>query len=157
MNKTLKHLLPVLAAVLFCLPAPAQHQGRPDSGAWRDRLRNEKIAFITVEVGLTSSEAEKFWPVYNQIEQAQVKNVGKVGKCFFELQQAIDSGASEKVVEQKLRAYAKAQDEQRELEGVQFEKYSKILSMEKIARLYLAEEKFRRQQISRLHPPQAHR
>lgn len=123
-------------------------------GGWRERLRAEQIAFLTSEIGLTPQEAEKFWPIYNQIEREKHKAVDNVWNTFFALQKAIDSKAKETEIEMKLKAYAKALDAQNALEGVQMERYSKVLSKEKIAKLYVAEEKFRRQQIRRLHVPQ---
>ena len=32
-------------------------------------IKSKKVAFITEQVGLTSKESEKFWPVYNQMEK----------------------------------------------------------------------------------------
>jgi len=32
----------------------------------REKIKARKIAFITDKVGLTSKEAETFWPIYNE-------------------------------------------------------------------------------------------
>lgn len=39
-------------------------------GPNRDRIKTLKVAFITERVGLTSEEAQEFWPVYNEHEDA---------------------------------------------------------------------------------------
>nr|WP_299174087.1 hypothetical protein [uncultured Allomuricauda sp.] len=39
-------------------------------GPARDRIKTLKVAFITERVGLTSKEAQAFWPVYNEYEEA---------------------------------------------------------------------------------------
>lgn len=36
-----------------------------------EQIRAMKVAFLTTELDLTSSEAEKFWPVYNAFEDKQ--------------------------------------------------------------------------------------
>lgn len=127
---------------------------KQDEG-WRERIRSEQIAFLTSEIGLTPTEAEKFWPIYNQIEKEKHRAVNNVWSTFHGLQKALESNAPEAEIDMKLKAYAKALEVQSALEGVQIERYGRILSKEKIARLYVAEEKFRRQQIRRLHAPDA--
>lgn len=39
-------------------------------GPIRDRIKTLKVAFITERVGLTSEEAQQFWPIYNEHEDA---------------------------------------------------------------------------------------
>lgn len=38
-------------------------------GPVRDRIKTLKVAFITERVGLTSQEAQQFWPIYNAHEE----------------------------------------------------------------------------------------
>jgi hypothetical protein len=35
---------------------------------WMQKIRSEKVAFLTTELQLTPGEAQKFWPVYNEFE-----------------------------------------------------------------------------------------
>ncbi len=37
-------------------------------GPVRERIKTLKVAFITERVGLTSDEAQQFWPIYNENE-----------------------------------------------------------------------------------------
>ena len=55
------------------------------------------------------------------------------------------------VSESLIRDYVKALDSKSGIETEALKEYQKILPAEKIAKLYLAEEKFRMQQIHRLH------
>ena len=53
----------LIFAIVLTLSIPAVlAQGRKDDG-WKERVRAEKIAFLTKEMFLTSQEAESFWPV----------------------------------------------------------------------------------------------
>ncbi len=116
-------------------------------------MRAEKIAFFTAEMGLTPSEAEKFWPVYNQIEREQRDLFRKVGESYYALEKALDRDASEKEIEGKMNAYINAVKARNDSETSQIARYSGIISKEKIAKMLVAEEKFRRQQITRLPGP----
>lgn len=133
--------------------AQQQNQNRGAANAWRDRMRSEMIAFFTSEIGLTPAEAQVFWPVHNQVEQEQMKLIQKVGEAYMALEKALDSKASESEIESKLVAYNKALEQRNQFDASLMTRYSKVLSKEKIARLYVAEEKFRRNQIHRLHVP----
>jgi hypothetical protein len=37
----------------------------------REQIKAMKVAFITTELDLNSSEAEKFWPIYNAFEEKE--------------------------------------------------------------------------------------
>ena len=65
-----------LFVLLLCLLpvwATAQDQGQRksdrDRRTEREAIQAQKVAFITQEVGLTSEEAEKFWPLYNEMDR----------------------------------------------------------------------------------------
>lgn len=36
-----------------------------------DRVRAQRVAFITEKIDMTSKEAEKFWPLFNEYEQEE--------------------------------------------------------------------------------------
>ena len=36
----------------------------------REQIKTMKVAFLTTELDLTSAEAEKFWPLYNEQKEA---------------------------------------------------------------------------------------
>lgn len=130
-----------------------QHQQAQAANAWRDRMRSEMIAFFTSEIGLTPAEAQVFWPVHNQVEQEQMKLIQKVSEAYMALEKALESKASESEIDAKLQAYTKALDQRNQFDASLVSRYGKVLSKEKIAKLYVAEEKFRRNQIRRLHVP----
>lgn len=121
-------------------------QGRDCS--WKDRIKSERIAFITQEINLTSAEAEKFWPVYNSYKDTKDQAQQAIRDAFRNLAEAEKSGTD---IEKCLDAYVKALDAKAGIETNALKAYKKVLPADKIAKLYLAEEKFRVQQIHRLH------
>ena len=132
---------------------------------WKQKMQSEKIAFITTEVGLTPEEAQNFWPVYNELDKEKDNAMREVFKAYRALDAAIKEGKSEKEINALLDQYLAAQKQQRELDEKTVEKYRKVLSGDKVAKVFIAEEDFRRHHIRNLHhgkpggpqPPQAKR
>ena len=117
----------------------------------KQKMMSEKIAFLTNEMQITPEEAQSFWPVYNQIFKDKDEALKNVFKTFRELEEAIENGKSEKEIKRLLAAYLEAEQRQRDTDSQVAEQIGKVLPVEKTARFFIAEEKFRRQQIHRLH------
>ena len=62
----------ILLACLFftTMTIIAQPEGRK---GMKDKIRTLKIEFITEKLDLSSVEAEKFWPIYNEHERSMMK------------------------------------------------------------------------------------
>ena len=120
-------------------------------GDWKEKMMAEKIAFLTVEHDLTPEEAQIFWPVYNQINEEKDKATGKVIGSYRAMAAALKEGKNEKEIGKLLEKYLDAQEDQRELDKTIADRYKKVLPVEKVAKLYIGEEKFRRHHIRKLH------
>ncbi|WP_199856309.1 hypothetical protein [Lunatibacter salilacus] len=44
----------------------------------REKLESARVAFITNRLALTSEQAEKFWPIYNQHNESRRTHMGKL-------------------------------------------------------------------------------
>jgi hypothetical protein len=66
------------------------------------------------------------------------------------MEKGVQDGKSSKEMEKLVKAYIDAQDQSRGFETKYLTKLLKALPADKVARYYLAEEKFRHQQIGRL-------
>jgi hypothetical protein len=148
--KTLRFLSQlVLTAVLISGTAiNASAQKKED---WKQKIMQEKIAFFTTEMNLTQEEAQNFWPVYNQFCKEEHEAQKLIMTTYKDLNEAIESGKSEKEISACLNRYLKAREEKRDLSTAAAGRFKKVLSDEKVARLYIAEEKFKRNQIQKLH------
>ena len=114
-----------------------------------DKLNAYKIAFFTRRMNLTSQEAEKFWPVYNEFQdkrnaiqserQALNRNFNQneLNRTETELIEAGDKPVALQVQEAAL-----AQEYQK--------KFKEILAPAKIIRLYQAENQYRLQLLNEL-------
>lgn len=140
----------LILAIITVLPVAGYAQPRPD-GNWKERIMNEKIAFFTTEIQLTPEEAQAFWPVYNTSWEKLDKAHCKAMHSYKTLSTALKEGKGEKEIKELLEEYIKASEEKNRIEESLYEEYQKVLPPVKVARLYVAEEKFRRQQIQKLH------
>ena len=128
----------------------AQAQKKCDDG-WKEKMMSERVAFLTLEMNLTPEEAQVFWPVYNQINGEKDEAIHNVFKAYRALEEAIKTEKSEKEISRLLDAYLSAKVAQSEFEKKADEQFRKVLPVSKVAKLYLGEEKFRRQHIRKLH------
>ena len=128
---------------------PQPPRGGNDNG-WRERVRAEKVAFLTAEIDLTESEAQVFWPIYNEIQKAERESFEAVRVAYDAMAKGVAEKKSGKEMEKLVHAYIDAKDKSDGIETKYLNKLMKALPAEKVARYYVAEEKFRHQQIGRL-------
>ena len=115
----------------------------------RERLDAFKIAFFTKRLNLSSQEAEKFWPVYNEYQNMRIK-------IQLERQQ-LNRAFNQNVANLSDRDITELGDkliglEVKEAElAVEFHKRVKtILPPAKVLRLYQAENQYRAQLLNEL-------
>ncbi|WP_346854407.1 hypothetical protein [uncultured Draconibacterium sp.] len=107
-----------------------------------ERYRAEKVAFITTNLDLTPEEAQKFWPVYNQME----KERSEAQKMRRELEQKIndtETKLSDKEIIKLTREFAGSMEEEGKLSSKYNEKFLTILPPQKVLKLYQVENDFR--------------
>ena len=148
----MKQIINTLAVCMMMLigAGTAQAQQKFDD-SWKDRVMSEKIAFLTVELNITPEEAQTFWPVYNKVEKELDQARFEVMKSYKALADAIDANKPSKEISILLDKYLQAKTTQDKLDSATANTYKTVLPVEKVAKLYVAEEKFRRQYITKLH------
>lgn len=148
MKTDIRKIMIIAAILVFgAANAFANNETKED---WKEKIQSEKIAFLTLEIGLTPQEAQVFWPVYNEINEEKDQAMYEIIKYYWEMSKAIEAGKSEKEIKALLDKYLEAQEKQRKIDEDAAEKYKKVLSTTKVAKLYIGEEKFRRQHIRKL-------
>lgn len=103
----------------------AQHGNEPNRG---DRIESLRVAFISQELNLSPSEAQKFWPVYNQYRddmEALRKNY-RVGEGTMGADQQLEFEQKKLDIKKKYKA-----------------EFDAAVGKEKCNQLYGIEEKFR--------------
>ena len=99
-----------------------------NGGGKSEKVQALKIAFLTQKLQLTTDEAEKFWPVYNQYERdlQTVRKENKNGDVLDGEQRLLD-------IRKKYR-----------------DSFERILGLQKLNTLFNAEKEFRSILIKRL-------
>lgn len=104
-----------------------------------------KVAFITNKLPLTSSEAEKFWPIYNTYEDKQFEL--KHEKSLVFLKKMDDEALSKMSEKEAATLLAKMESTEEEIFQMRkklFISLKPILSQVKLIKLKKAEEEFNR-------------
>lgn len=146
MKRFSKYLIVVVLA-LFSLTrtAVSAHQ----EGDWQEKMKAERVAFLTTAMELTPAEAEKFWPVYNSMAAERRASFGKVMRAYKALSDGVAAGKTDKELEVLVNDYTTANKNSHSIEAKYTPQLMKVLSVSKVAKLFVAEEEFRRQQIGR--------
>jgi Spy/CpxP family protein refolding chaperone len=115
----------------------------------RERIRSQKIAFITDQLQLTSEEAQAFWPVFNAYESEveKIKN-GELRSIRQDLRSNED--LSDQEAKQLLQRLVTAENNLHELRVGLVSDLQTVLSPQKILRLKVADEEFNKQLLERL-------
>lgn len=138
-------IVAVLALFSLTRTAVFAHQ----EGDWREKMRAERVAFLTTAMELTPAEAEKFWPVYNSMEAERRASFGKVMRAYKALSDGVAAGKTDEELEALVNDYTTANKNSHSVEAKYTPQLVKILSVSKVAKMFVAEEEFRRQQIGR--------
>jgi len=138
-------IVAVLALFSLTRTAVFAHQ----EGDWREKMMAERVAFLTTAMELTPAEAEKFWPVYNSMEAERRASFGKVMRAYKALSDGVAAGKTDEELEVLVNDYTTANKNSHSVEAKYTPQLVKILSVSKVAKMFVAEEEFRRQQIGR--------
>jgi Skp family chaperone for outer membrane proteins len=137
----MKQLLSLLIALLFIGTTFAQHPKR-------EKIEALKTAHITNELNLTSSEAEKFWPIYNASEVKHHELRHELRKLRKQLQEDFDAISENEaiiILQKSIDLQNKIHQERSKLTSdlIQFLPAKKIILLKK------AEEDFTRKLIKK--------
>ena len=137
--KQIIFLFTISLLLLFQLNVSAQKDSHEER---REKYRSEKISFLTLNLELSPTEAEKFWPVYNQMEKERWEAQKARRNMETKVSEAEES-LSEKQVIKLTKDYAGSMQK----EGMLVAKYNveflEILPPQKVLKLYKTENDFR--------------
>lgn len=148
--KTMKKIMlafVVVASVASINLFAQDKKGDKNQEEWKAKMESARIAFITNELKLTSDEAQKFWPVYNEVSEKRNKAFFESGVAFQKLDEAVKNGEE---CSKLLDAYIEAQTEVAEINAEAVKAYKKVLPANKVAKLFVLEENFRKHLLGRL-------
>jgi len=166
----IKHISVLLVAVTTILPLAAQ-SSKPnvridtartvirdasgniigESFEWRmegtfesrkEQLKSKRVTHFSNRIGLTTKEAERFWPVYNEYSDKLEYLKSEQRKVLNQLSN-FERMDNEKDVKELLDAYVTSCGRESALFQEYHKKFCVILPPSKVVRLYQAEEEFK--------------
>lgn len=138
-----------LASVLNLMaqegPPPGDKGPRPG----RERVEAMKVGFLTQRLNLSPEEAKTFWPVYNKyqdelesIRKSRRENIVNAKTNFDEM--------SDKDVEKTVDSELSFRQSELDLLKKYHGQFKQVLPIKKVAKLYRAEEDFKRELLDRI-------
>ena len=133
-------------ALLLLLPLQLLLAQPPDAEEKMEKVQAAKVAYITSKLDLNTTQAQAFWPVYNEFEAArrkvrfQMKGLQRDGK---------HNQLNEEQMKASIRKRLALRQEELDLEKQYAEKFMKILSAAQVASLYESEKEFTKLLLNR--------
>lgn len=137
----------IIICFFALLPAGAQdpeHRGHrgPRNKEMDEKIQIERIAFFSEKIGLTTDEAQLFWPIYNEMDQKRTALFDEKAAIIRRYADHQDNMKG-KEVDDLLKQYVNVQKQESELPVIYNDKFRKVLSAEKVMKLYVTEMQFR--------------
>ncbi|MBQ0006934.1 MAG: hypothetical protein KBS57_05990 [Alistipes sp.] len=148
----MKRIIAISTVILFCLSLYGQNKGAGCSSPAKtgnarpgfEQIESMKVAFFTKELDLSPEEASAFWPVYNQFSKELKEKTHATRSALRAMEDASKNGGRSDVEYKKMvDTYLDAKIKENELIKLYSSEFYKVLSPEKVNRMFLAEENFR--------------
>ncbi|MCW3788568.1 hypothetical protein [Plebeiibacterium sediminum] len=107
-----------------------------------ERLKAQKIAFITDKLDLSTKEAQSFWPIYNEFFRKKEMLSIEKKKLTLELRQNWEQYSDDRKTE-LTDSLILFRLKEAKLEQNYHEKFKQVLSIDKVIQLYNAETQFK--------------
>jgi hypothetical protein len=126
-----------LFTLLFSLACAAAALAQVDPDERSEKVQAMRVAVFTQVLDLTPEEAQNFWPLYNAFldQREALQKQYKPTKTL--------DGMTDAEVEDQLRRHFELRERELSLEKETYQKLRKVLPLRKIARLTMAERRFR--------------
>ncbi|XOV67058.1 MAG: hypothetical protein ACFHU9_15640 [Fluviicola sp.] len=115
----------------------------------KERVKQLKIAFFTEELDLSEDEAEKFWPIYNEMEEKVKVEKKKKISATNTIKNGFDT-MSDAEIEAKMKEVLDARINEAELEKEYLVKIGDAIGFKKAAKVVSLEAQFKRELVKRL-------
>lgn len=116
-----------------------------------ERMQAIRVAFITNALELNSTEAERFWPVHNEMTEA-LSEIREQRRSLVEAFRDEDEmmQLEESVLLRKMNQMLELERQELAIRQEYHQKFLEVLDVHKVALLYRTEEEFKRQLLDRM-------
>ncbi len=134
-------LVLVLSFLMSIMTFAQQNDNKGDRRKSFEEMKAKRVAYITEKVGLTPAESEKFWPVYNELQEKKITLNREARKEIREKMKSKET-LTEADYEKLININVDIALKEAQLDKEYLEKYKKILPAEKIYKLQRADKDF---------------
>ncbi len=131
-----------IAILLFVQSAAFAQRGDGHNQERWEKYKAEKVAFLTTNLDLSPAEAQKFWPVYNQMDKEKSETQMKRRELEQKVREAGEKISDDEIIK-LTREIASNMQKEGALNTKYNEEFLKILPPKKVLQLYKAEGEFR--------------
>jgi hypothetical protein len=140
----MKKVLLISVLVIIAITGYSQDKSKTDkaNAEFWEAIKTKRIAVFTENIGLTPSEAQKFWPLYNVFDKERTDLMHKRREMEQKLEES-KTGLTDAEYRKMANDFVATHMEEARLIESYNTKYMQVLPAEKVCKLYRAERKFR--------------
>lgn len=116
----------------------------------KERIKSMKVAYISDRLKLSSTEAEKFWPLYNEFQDKRDAFQKENRKKMSVLKETKVENLTEEQAEEIIKSELQHEQNQLELKKEYYPKFKNVIGNKKVVGLYRAEKDFNRLLLEKL-------
>ncbi len=147
--KNLKSIYTIVLFVFFAIGTLNAQPPRKEHPNKKEKIEQLKIAFITKELEFTTDEAEKFWPVYNEMSDKIHEKKKEERKLQMELKENFET-LSEADIKSKSQSILNNEIEQAKLKKEYHDKIADVIGYKKATKLLSLEQRFKRELLEQM-------
>lgn len=137
----MKNLYTAIILIVFFVQANAQERrgGNPEMF---EKIKAEKISFFTSKLDLTPSEAQAFWPIYNEFEKKRFdiqRQIHKFERMPVEELAKLDDSEIDRLTTNYISSF----EQEAQLLKEYNKQFLRILPKKKVLLMYRTENEFR--------------
>ncbi len=119
----------------------------------REKIESFRIAYYTQQLNLSTEEAQKFWPVYNAM-QDELRELRKQTRLKINFDKEQINKLSDAEAEALVDGEIKYRQAKLNIESKYHEKFKSVLPVKKVAQFYHTQEDFKRELLKLLRAKQ---
>lgn len=147
--KKIKTLALLIVAVIISTMAFGQKHPQQGKRPTKEKIKAMKIAHITNKLDLSETEAQKFWPVYNQFE-AEMDKFHQARRADRKKQKTSSAELSDSELEKLVDNHLIMEQKELDTKKSYHNKFKAILPIQKVAKLYKSEHSFKKELLKKM-------
>lgn len=146
MKTIIKSLITGLAIAFIIVRATAQDMPPPPDEKTRERMDAARAAFLTERLDLSTDQAQRFWPVYNEFN----KKRHDLRRSFMEARRNQSAHPTAEEQRRLLDLGISLRQQELDLEKAYSDRFLQVISAEQVLRLNAAERDFQQMVVRHL-------